>query len=104
MFPTSHLFYLCTLSITVGLLGALARLFIRYVVPVVGGVLSGKPREYLHLQNSIKDFPSPPEFGKLLENLSCGESGNGHFDVDEIVQMNFGSVQLYVATAVGKPE
>lgn len=87
-----------------GFLGALARLFIRHVVPVVGGVLSGKPREYLHLQNSIKDFPSPPEFGKLLEGLSCGESGKGHFDVDEIVQMNFGSVQLYVATAVGKLE
>jgi demethylmenaquinone methyltransferase/2-methoxy-6-polyprenyl-1,4-benzoquinol methylase len=87
-----------------GFLGFLARLFIRHVVPVVGGVLSGAPREYLHLQNSIKDFPSPPEFAKLLEGLSCGESGNGHFNVDEIVQMNFGSVQLYVTTAVGKPE
>jgi demethylmenaquinone methyltransferase/2-methoxy-6-polyprenyl-1,4-benzoquinol methylase len=84
-----------------GFLGALARLFIRHVVPVIGGVLSGKPREYLHLQNSIKDFPSPPEFGILLEGLSCGGAGGGtgHFHVDEIVQMNFGSVQLYVTTA-----
>ena len=90
-----------------GLLGRIARLFIRHVVPVLGGMLSGAPREYLHLQNSIKDFPTPEEFAKLMTNLSCadsnGEGGRGgHYEVNKVVQLNFGSVQLYVAKAVGK--
>jgi demethylmenaquinone methyltransferase / 2-methoxy-6-polyprenyl-1,4-benzoquinol methylase len=83
-----------------GIMGFFARLFIRHVVPVVGGVLSGKPREYLHLQNSIKDFPTPTEFGKIMETVNCGESGRGAFRLDELIQMNFGSVQLYVTTAI----
>jgi demethylmenaquinone methyltransferase / 2-methoxy-6-polyprenyl-1,4-benzoquinol methylase len=89
-----------------GTLGILARLFIRHVVPVLGGILSGKPREYLHLQNSIRNFPTPPEFKRLLEHLDCvdGEGNHGgHFDVESIKQLNFGSVQLYVSRTV-KPK
>lgn len=86
-----------------GVMGFFARLFIRYIVPMVGGILSGAPREYLHLQNSIKDFPTPPNFNKLLENLSCGEGKNGHFDMEPVMHMNFGSVQLYLGTAVKPP-
>lgn len=82
-----------------GILGIFARLFIRHIVPIVGGILSGAPREYLHLQNSIKDFPTPPEFKHLMENLSCGEDGKGNFEMEEVIHMNFGSVQLYVGTA-----
>jgi demethylmenaquinone methyltransferase/2-methoxy-6-polyprenyl-1,4-benzoquinol methylase len=82
-----------------GVLGYFAKLFIRHVVPTVGGVLSGKPREYLHLQNSIKDFPNPGNFIMLLEGLSCGEN-NGRFRVNALKQMNFGSVQLYVTTPI----
>ena len=80
-----------------GFLGAVARQFIRYVVPVLGGVLSGQPREYWHLQNSIQDFPSPKEFGELLEHLDCAD---GAFRLDELIQLNYGSVQLYVSTAL----
>jgi demethylmenaquinone methyltransferase/2-methoxy-6-polyprenyl-1,4-benzoquinol methylase len=76
-----------------GVMGVLARFFIRHVVPVVGGVLSGAPKEYLHLQNSIKEFPSPSEFSKLLEGLDCN---GGYFSMEELIQLNFGSVQLYV--------
>jgi ubiquinone/menaquinone biosynthesis C-methylase UbiE len=76
------------------------RLFIRNVIPIVGGVLSGKPREYWHLQSSIKDFPSPQDFVNLLEGLDCSESTSRRaFAVDELIHMNFGSVQLYVTTA-----
>ena len=82
-----------------GFLGAVARLFIRHVVPVLGGLLSGKPREYWHLQHSIQDFPSPREFSMLLENLS-ERCDDGAYRLEELVQMNFGSVQLYVATVV----
>lgn len=86
---------------TTGIMGAGARVFIRYVVPLLGGILSGKPREYWHLQNSIKEFPSPKEFGKLLQELDCQES-KGAFGLEELVQMCFGSVQLYVTTVVRK--
>lgn len=86
-----------------GFLGVLARLFIRHVVPVIGGILSGKPQEYAHLQNSIKDFPEPKEFKAMMENLSCGnahsDEAKGSFAVDAIEQLNFGSVQLYTARA-----
>lgn len=96
---------------THGVLGYLARIFIRHVVPVVGGILSGAPREYMHLQNSIKDFPNPKDFVQLMENLQCRQptsggddntSSNtvGSFALDELMQMNFGSVQLYVTTRV----
>ena len=83
-----------------GIMGYLARMFIRHVVPVVGGIVSGAPREYLHLQNSIKDFPTPQEFGSLMERIECGEDGQGTFRLDELIQMNFGSVQLYVVTPI----
>ena len=83
-----------------GIMGFFARLFIRHVVPIVGGILSGKPKEYLHLQNSIKDFPSPTEFGYILEGVTCGNDKRGAFHLNELIQMNFGSVQLYVTTAI----
>lgn len=85
-----------------GIMGAGARVFIRYVVPVLGALLSGAPREYMHLQNSIKDFPPPKEFAALMENLTCGDAENGAFRVDDLIQMNFGSVQLYLATPIYK--
>ncbi|CAJ1936303.1 unnamed protein product [Cylindrotheca closterium] len=85
-----------------GFMGAGARLFIRHVVPVLGAILSGAPREYMHLQNSIKEFPSPKEFVTLMEGLKCGENGNGSFRVDNLIQMNFGSVQLYLSTPIDK--
>lgn len=76
-----------------GIMGAGARLFIRHVIPLVGGILSGAPKEYWHLQNSIQDFPTPPEFAELIAEQVCEL---GSFKVEEIVQMNYGSVQLYV--------
>jgi ubiquinone/menaquinone biosynthesis methyltransferases len=85
-----------------GIMGAAARLFIRHVVPVLGALLSGAPREYMHLQNSIKEFPSPKDFAFMMEGLSCGDDGKGSFRVDDLIQMNFGSVQLYLATPIYK--
>lgn len=82
-----------------GLLGAGARLFIRHIIPTLGGLLSGKPREYWHLQNSIQDFPTPAEFAKLIENTACE---TGTFQVQDLIQLNFGSVQLYVSKALQK--
>lgn len=109
-----------------GVLGRAARIFIRHVVPTVGAWLSGAPREYAHLQNSIQDFPKPDEFQAMMQNLECEVAGvpnvedhgereqiqqqqggeasitgtmTGYFDMEEIQHMNFGSVQLYVGRA-----
>ena len=75
-----------------GWLGKTAQLFIGHVVPFVGGILSGKPKMYKHLQNSIQNFPSPKDFKKLVDQLQCTD---GSFTVDEIMDLNFGSVQIY---------
>jgi len=92
-----------------GIMGSLARAFIRHVIPSMGALLSGAPREYMHLQKSIQEFPSPSEFVKLIEGVKCpikstDEEGEvqidtfGSFRVKEAVNLNFGSVQIYVAT------
>ena len=73
-----------------------ARLLIRYVVPFVGAVFSGAPTEYLHLQNSIQHFPSPEQFAETINDVQCGEE-NGGFNIEPVVQLNFGSVQIYQA-------
>lgn len=83
-----------------GALGFVARLFIHYVVPIVGAVLSGSPREYLHLQNSIQEFPSPSQFKQLMEATRCGKNKKGTFHVEKIIPMNFDSVHIYVAVPV----
>eukprot|EP00548_Thalassiothrix_antarctica_P013237 CAMPEP_0194174252 /NCGR_PEP_ID=MMETSP0154-20130528/8488_1 /TAXON_ID=1049557 /ORGANISM="Thalassiothrix antarctica, Strain L6-D1" /LENGTH=260 /DNA_ID=CAMNT_0038887623 /DNA_START=390 /DNA_END=1169 /DNA_ORIENTATION=- len=79
-----------------GVVSYLAKLFIQYVVPVVGGILSGNLQEYIHLQNSIADFPTPNNFVDILQGLNCKNGGS--FRVDDVIQMNFGSVQLYIMT------
>lgn len=75
-----------------GFMGIVVTFFIRTIVPLLGGILSGAPREYWHLQNSIKDFPSPNEFVQQINQLSCN---TGQFEVDRVDQLNFGSVQIY---------
>ena len=94
-----------------GIMGAAAGVFIKHVVPFIGGLLSGGARqEYKHLQNSIKEFPSPPEFKQQLQDLSCPLREDdedsyfyvGHYQMEDVVHMNFGSVQLYIGKAAAK--
>jgi demethylmenaquinone methyltransferase / 2-methoxy-6-polyprenyl-1,4-benzoquinol methylase len=72
-----------------GPMGALARLYVRGIVPRVGGALSGK-REYRYLQESIAAFPEPAEFADIMR-----ASG---LDVLEVVPLMFGAAVLFVAT------
>lgn len=83
-----------------GVMGLAARVFIRYVVPVIGAVLSGAPREYMHLQKSIKEFPAPKEFVALMEGVQCGKGKKGSFQVEDVKYLNFGSVVLYLASPI----
>jgi demethylmenaquinone methyltransferase/2-methoxy-6-polyprenyl-1,4-benzoquinol methylase len=92
-------------SAEAGIMGFFARLFIRHIVPAVGAFLSGAPREYMHLQNSIKDFPSPNNFIAMMEGLECranNDGKSGAFQVKKMKHLNFGSVQLYLATPITK--
>lgn len=96
-----------------GIMAMLARIFIRHCVPAIGAILSGYPKEYMHLQKSIADFPSPTEFVRLMESLKCpikkvgGDEELeidtfGSFRVKEVINMLFGSVQIYIATPILK--
>jgi len=96
-----------------GIMAMLARIFIRHCVPAIGAILSGHPKEYMHLQKSIADFPPPTEFVKLMESLKCpikkvgGDEELeidtfGSFRVKEVINMLFGSVQIYIATPILK--
>jgi demethylmenaquinone methyltransferase/2-methoxy-6-polyprenyl-1,4-benzoquinol methylase len=89
-----------------GILGSVARVFIRYIVPTIGALLSGASREYLHLQNSIDQFPTPTEFIQSMEHVRCPRPGgddDGAYQVNTLHEMNFGSVQLYLASPIKVP-
>ena len=77
-----------------GAMGALARFYVRGVVPRVGGALSGK-REYRYLQESIAAFPPPAEFAETMR-----ASG---LDVIETVPLMFGAAVLFVGTPAEGP-
>jgi demethylmenaquinone methyltransferase / 2-methoxy-6-polyprenyl-1,4-benzoquinol methylase len=72
-----------------GPMGALARFYVRGVVPRVGGTLSGK-REYRYLQESIAAFPPPDEFAAMM--------GANGLRVIEVTPLMFGASILFVAT------
>lgn len=49
------------------LLAPIAKLFIKYIIPGIGSVMSlGHNNEYSHLSDSIFNFPSPSEFNEEL--------------------------------------
>lgn len=72
-----------------GAMGALARFYVRGIVPRVGGTLSGK-REYRYLQESIARFPSPEEFAGIMRNSGL--------TVLQVTPLMFGAAILFVAT------
>jgi demethylmenaquinone methyltransferase/2-methoxy-6-polyprenyl-1,4-benzoquinol methylase len=56
-----------------GLLGVLYRAYSRVVLPRVGGWISGDRGAYAYLPESVARFPSPPEFGAVLEQAGFFE-------------------------------
>ena len=84
----------CVLELGVprsGLLAPLARLHVRFIVPLLGRLFAGK-EEYRYLQESVEGFPTPEEFAALMED-------NGLRDVS-IYPQSFGAAHLYVGTVV----
>lgn len=65
--PFGRLGVLEFVSPTEGPLAMVASVFLEYCIPVVGAIMSfGRVNEYLHLRDSIKDFPSPAEFLSMM--------------------------------------
>src|SRR5262249_14186794 len=50
-----------------GAFGVLYRLYTRYVLPLLGGLISGDRSAYAYLPASIARFPGPSGFARLLE-------------------------------------
>lgn len=73
-----------------GVLGPFARFHIREVVPRLGAWLSGE-REYRYLEQSVRAFPPPEEFGRLM-------SAAGFRNVS-VTPLTFGVCCLYVGEA-----
>lgn len=53
-----------------GLLGGLYRFYFVQVLPLIGGWISGKPRAYRYLPDSVERFPTPARFRDMMEQAS----------------------------------
>ena len=69
--------------------GALYRFFSKYVLPLVGGLISGSRDAYAYLPESIRNFPRPEELAHQMRD--CG------FSSVDFERMTFGVVALHVA-------
>jgi len=60
-------FVVLEFSLPPGVLGRVYRVYFTRVLPRVGGLISGAPSAYAYLPASVARFPSPAEFGGLME-------------------------------------
>jgi demethylmenaquinone methyltransferase / 2-methoxy-6-polyprenyl-1,4-benzoquinol methylase len=49
-----------------GLVGALYSFYFHRILPTLGGLISGKPRAYAYLPDSVMKFPRPPQMKSLI--------------------------------------
>jgi len=73
-----------------GLIGALYSLYFRRVLPTLGGLISGTPRAYAYLPDSVALFPRPPRMKELI--LAAG------FINPTWTSYTFGTAGLYRAS------
>jgi demethylmenaquinone methyltransferase/2-methoxy-6-polyprenyl-1,4-benzoquinol methylase len=76
-----------------GPLRALYGFYLKGLLPVLGRVVSGDPRAYRYLAESIMDFPSPEEFSGIMR-------GAGLLDV-EAVPLTLGVARLHAGRVSG---
>jgi demethylmenaquinone methyltransferase/2-methoxy-6-polyprenyl-1,4-benzoquinol methylase len=72
-----------------GAMGALFRFYFKYVLPNVGGAISGSKDAYRYLPGSVARFPNRNELAKMIREV-------GFVDV-RMYSWNFGSVVLHTA-------
>ena len=71
------------------LFGALYRFFSKYVLPLVGGIVSGSREAYAYLPESIRKFPAPGDLARQMRDLG--------FSSVEFERMTLGVVALHIA-------
>ena len=49
------------------------RLYLSKVLPVIGGIISGRKGAYKYLSDSVLGFPEPEEFKKIMEEMGLKE-------------------------------
>jgi demethylmenaquinone methyltransferase/2-methoxy-6-polyprenyl-1,4-benzoquinol methylase len=73
-----------------GLVGFLYSFYFHRILPIAGGLISGKPRAYAYLPDSVKKFPRPPQMKALI--LAAG------FSNPTWTSYTLGTAGLYRAT------
>ena len=73
-----------------GLMAALARIHVHFVVPWMGALISGR-KEYRYLQSSIEAFPPAEEFAEMMAQA-------GFADI-KVHRLTFGTAHLYIGRA-----
>ncbi len=72
-----------------GLVGWSYSLYFRRVLPVLGGLISGTPRAYAYLPDSVQRFPRPPKMKEMI--AAAG------FSDESWTSYTFGTAGLYRA-------
>lgn len=72
-----------------GAVGWLYSLYFRRLLPVLGGVISGRPRAYAYLPESVERFPRPPQMKQMI--------GAAGFSDASWTSYTFGTAGLYRA-------
>ncbi len=65
-------------------------IFARFLLPLVGGLISGNRRAYSYLKNTALSFPSGEEFGGIMERAG--------YTVEKIRPLTFGVAWLYIVS------
>lgn len=77
-----------------GIFGTMARWHSHYLVPRIGGWLSGA-REYAYLQRSVAAFPAPDAFADIMRSAGL--------EVLKVIPLTFGVCTLFIATPAEEP-
>jgi demethylmenaquinone methyltransferase/2-methoxy-6-polyprenyl-1,4-benzoquinol methylase len=74
-----------------GPFGALFRFYSRYIMPAVGGLLTGNRAAYQYLPKTSANFPAGQRFVALMEQAGC-------FSERQARPLTFGTAYVYVGT------
>ena len=70
-------------------------LYFKYILPVVGGIISGNIKAYRYLTSTVVGFPSPEKIAGMMEDAGLGV---------ETVILSCGIVTIYIPTKAKKAD
>jgi demethylmenaquinone methyltransferase/2-methoxy-6-polyprenyl-1,4-benzoquinol methylase len=74
-----------------GLFGAVYGVYLRYIIPVLGGLITGSRQAYSHLSTSIEGFFAPSHMVQAM--------GKAGFQTIQAVPLSGGIAYIYIGTA-----